>query len=183
MTTTTDHATAEHAAHTPSYAGPGAVEILGRLRAFEVFISRASTAVQHRDVARALDDTRCARAELQSIEDALVHATPAARLDHLAREDRRITLDWQPDPTRGGDPLVDVAQADPVLVSANDLNDLAQGLGYLRGPLPDGVGRLAVHIAVQQPHRAEDFWVAAGRRWAEVRAAVARAGALPPEAQ
>lgn len=182
MTTTTDPGAAHRAARTPTYDGPGAEELRRRLRGMQSFCEFASSAVGAGDVERAKEQASRALVELTDIIDALGLATPAEVLDWQAEDARRNSpAGWQPDPTRGGEPLVDIAQADPVLVSANDLVDVfragfSTGLG---GAFPDGLGRAAVHIARQQPHRLVDFWGAAGHRWQEVQAAVRLADALP----
>lgn len=180
-----EHVTARAADRTPSYGGPGPYEILRRLRALQLFCDLASSAISAQDVARAQVDAARALVELTAIVDALREATPATILDEQASERRRISAEWQPDMTREDAPLVDLAQADPVWVSANDLVDLlrAASNATVGGPFPDGVGRAAVHIARQQPHRLVDFWSAAGHRWQQVRAAVLQADALPPAAE
>lgn len=180
-----EHQAAWVAERTPSYGGPGPYEIQRRLRALQAFCDCASNAISAQDVARAQVDAARALVELTAIVDALREATPSPVLDEQAAERRRISAEWQPDMTREDLPLVDIAQADPVLVSANDLVDLLRSASNatVGGPFPDGVGRAAVHIARQQPHRLVDFWSAAGHRWQLVRAAVLQADALPPDAQ
>ena len=178
-----EYRAARLADRTPSYGGPGPYEIQRRLRALQVFCDLTSSAINAQDVARAQVDAARALVELTAIVEALREATPATILDEEAVERRRLTAEWQPDMTREDAPLVDIAQADPVWVSANDLIDLVRSCNWLVGPLPDGHGRVAVHIARQQAHRIEDFWCAAGLRAREIRGAVIRAGALPPELQ
>lgn len=180
-----EHQAARVADRTPSYGGPGPYEIQRRLRAMQAFCDSASNAIGAQDVARAQIEAARALVELAAIVDALREATPATILDEQAVERRRLSAEWQPDMTREDAPLVDIAQADPVLVSANDLVDLLRAAfnSTLGGPFPDGVGRAAVHIARQQPHRLVDFWGAAGHRWGQLRGAVLQADALPPDAQ
>lgn len=176
-----EYQAARIADRTPSYGGPGPYEIQRRLRALKAFCDFTSNAIGVQDIARAQVDAARALVELTAIVDALREATPATILDEQASERRRLSAEWQPDMTREDAPLVDLAQADPVWVSANDLVDLlrAGSNATLGGPFPDGVGRAAVHIARQQPQRLVDFWSAAGHRWQQVRAAVIQADALP----
>lgn len=171
-----------HALEEPTYDGPSAAEVLARLRQMERFTHYALLAVTARDVERARDAARLAMGELASIADALEHATPAERLDAIAAENRRIGTVWRPAEPVAGDPLVDEAQADPVLVGVRDLLDFATATRLHQGPLPDGVLRAAVHVARQQPQHAEAIWCAFEGRWPEVRGAIVRAGALPDPA-